>query len=322
MILRHRRLLLFIVLLLMLPRAGAQDGGLLARINSLRLSLQLPVYALHPALNAAAKSHADWMLASGSISHIQDDGSGPRSRAQNAGYPSSWISENIYMGADAAAAWEFWVNSPIHYAGLTSPHYQHIGIGISSGGRRSAFVLVFGNSPGSSSANRAAPATAPPAIGIDDVGNIMHRVQPEDTLGDIALLYGYGWDDIPAMLELNEMSEADIERLEIGSIFLVPPQDGTFTPSPAPPATATRAAPTVTALPSPTASATAAASPAPLSTRALILRAPASPTPAALPLSASRAGQPGIIQMLLVVAIVIQAVIIAAAGFQWLRRFR
>ena len=60
----------------------------------------------------------------------------------------------------------------------------------------------------------------------------MHEVQSGDTIGDIALIYGYTWQDIPYMLEINDMSAEDIRLLKPGSVFLVPPKDGTFTPIP------------------------------------------------------------------------------------------
>jgi hypothetical protein len=66
-------------------------------------------------------------------------------------------------------------------------------------------------------------------VGVDEQGNIMHQVQPGDTVGGIALLYGYSWDDIPALLELNGMTDA--RELEEGAIFLVPPYAGTYTPT-------------------------------------------------------------------------------------------
>jgi hypothetical protein len=65
---------------------------------------------------------------------------------------------------------------------------------------------------------------------LDENGNIKHIVQPGDTLGDIALIYGYTWSDLPYMMQLNGLS--NVRDLEVGSIFLVPPRDGTFTPAP------------------------------------------------------------------------------------------
>jgi len=225
--------------------AQGSAGQLLARINELRASVGQAGYTTNGALASAAQNQATWMVNTGKVSHTQDDGSGPRSRAQNAGYPSNWVTENIYMGSQPsfADAWNFWVNSPIHYAGLTSPNYSDIGIGIASGANGYAFVLVFGNmvslqqavSTGGNSQDSSQVAAAPSfVVGVDGVGNIMHEVQAGDTIGDIALIYGYTWETLPYMLEINGMTEDDVPYLEIGSVFLVPPQAGTYTPTVAP----------------------------------------------------------------------------------------
>src|SRR5690606_27731341 len=115
----------------------AQDAvsDLLGRINGLRASLGLPGYTLNSALSAAAANQAQWMAATGQISHTQADGSTPSSRAAAAGYGGSWVSENIYAGSNAGVsdAWVFWLNSPIHYRGMTNTNYQEIGIAAASG---------------------------------------------------------------------------------------------------------------------------------------------------------------------------------------------
>lgn len=307
------------LMLLATALASAQDvsGDLLSRINSLRREKGLPAYAAHSALTAAASSHAVWMINTGRISHTQDNGAGPRERAQNHGYPSNWVSENIYMGANAQTAWTFWLNSPVHYAGLVSPYYDNIGIGTASGGSRRAFVLVFGNSLGRlppSSANppsSRAPASQPSyVLGIDAVGNIMHQVRPGDTMGDIALIYGYTWEDIPYMQEINNMTS---DLLEIGSVFLVPPQDGTFTPTAAP------AVPTPTPpAPSPAAP-TATPPPSPVPTRALVIRPIPTQTP---PPAASIPNEMLPARVMLIGAAFIQVGIIGAASFALIRRLR
>lgn len=232
------------------------QGDLFARINNLRQSLGLSAYTSNGSLTAAAQNHAQWMIANpGVISHVQEDGSRPRDRAANAGYNSPWVGENIYLGGPASSledAWSFWMNSTIHYQQITNGRYVHIGIATQSDGFYTAYVLVFGApnltasgtsggsnasnnnaSSGSSSGGASAPA-APPSfiVGVDDVGNIMHEVQEGDTLGDIVLLYGYTWDDIPYMLEVNGLTEEDIRVMQVGSVFLVPPQSGTYTPTP------------------------------------------------------------------------------------------
>jgi uncharacterized protein YkwD len=245
---KTKTLLLLILMLLFNFPLQAQDavGDLLGRINTLRTGLGLAPYTLHPALTAAAQSHGQWMAATGQVTHVQDDGSNPASRAAAAGYVSQWVSENIYMGGLAAvdSAWNFWTNSSVHYAGLTSINYQHIGIAAVPGEHGTAFVLVFGvpagavtttaNTAGTGAigANADAPA-APPSyvVGVDAVGNIMHELQQGQTLGDVLLTYGYTWDDLPALMALNELTDEDIRYLEIGEVLLVPPKSGTYTPT-------------------------------------------------------------------------------------------
>jgi hypothetical protein len=241
-----RRLIIIACLCLSFANiAQAQD--LLGRINELRAERGLVPYSASGILASAANNQAQWMVSTGQISHTQSDGSSPRSRAAAAGYPSQWVSENIYMGGGAGwgNAWTFWVNSPIHYAGLTSPNYSEVGIGVATGDYGTAYVLVFGapstpnyNAPSGASSNSAGAGQSPArrsfVVGVDGSGNIMHEVQAGETLGDIALQYGYEWDDIPTMLSINGLTQADIRLLKTGSVFLVPPYDGTFTPTPTP----------------------------------------------------------------------------------------
>jgi len=248
------KLSLALIILTLFTSLSHAQGDLLGRINGLRGSLGLSPYSSNGALAAAAQDHAAWMATTGNVSHVRPDGSSPRGRAAAAGYGSQWVSENIYMGpiANVDDAWNFWVNSAIHYAGLTSPNYTEVGVGVASGDAGNAFVLVFGsptgpavqiaaphnnNDGGNSDGENAAPAEpVQPSfvVGLDAVGNIMHEVQPGDTLGQIALTYGYSWEDIPTMMELNDLAETDETTLAIGSVVLVPPLAGTYTPTPAP----------------------------------------------------------------------------------------
>lgn len=234
------------------PRTTAQDTVtfLLNSINGLRGNLGLSPYSLNGTLSIAAQNQASWMVQTGQISHNQTDGSTPRSRALAAGYQSSWVSENIYMGTSATAqsAWQWWLNSPIHYRGITSATYSEIGIASASGTHGQAFVLVFGNPSGtwtqptsnnnseanSSSGSSGASGQPPYVVGIDNVGNIMHEVQAGHTLGEIALIYGYTWDDLQYIRDLNDMTEPEGRNLEIGTVILVPPYEGTYTPTPIP----------------------------------------------------------------------------------------
>jgi hypothetical protein len=223
---------------------NAQDevGDLLGRINNLRASQGLSGYSLSGALSGAAQSQAQWMIQNGcAIAHIHPDGSSPRTRASAYGYPSTDVSENIYCGTIATTndAWVFWINSAIHYRGLVNARYQEIGIATAHSSDGASFVLVFGNPSGQayvppSASNAGGAPQAPPSyvLGVDEHGNIMHEIQPGETLGDIALIYGYTWNEIPTMLTLNGLTQDDIRKLEPGAVFLVMPHAGTYTPTP------------------------------------------------------------------------------------------
>ncbi len=241
---RWKLLLLIFCLVGVFPaQVQAQGAGdLLALMNNLRAGRGLPGYSINGSLSVAAQQQAQWIVDTGTVAHTHPDGSGPRSRALAAGYPSIQVSENIYGGTNASLndAWTFWLNSGIHFQSMVSTNYQEVGIGIASGGWGAAYVVVFGGSgapppaagSGANASGGQSAAAGPPAYvgGLDDNGNIKHIVQPSDTVGDIALIYGYTWSDIPYMLQLNGIS--NVRDLQVGSIFLVPPKDGTFTPAP------------------------------------------------------------------------------------------
>lgn len=370
---------LFLLVAFSVPAIHAQDdvGNLLGRVNSLRASLGLHPYSISGALSAAAQQQAQWIADSGSVSHTRPDGSGPRTRAVNAGYPSTDVSENIYGGTMASAdtAWSFWVNSGIHYAGLTHRRYTEVGFGVARTAWGTAYVAVFGNPGGpapfvpppaaasgggggsSGGGGQSAPASGPPSyiMGIDGRGNIMHEVQPGDTLGDIAMIYGYSWDDLPTLMSLNGI--ADVMDLDVGSVFLVPPAGGTFTPSPVgdTPTPAATAPPTWTPRPTfalpvtptpwaapaqngaPLGAATAAAAPAEL----LDPDAPPTAEPMAAPLIVQAPteadGTPTLIAEALMsnisvvrsgpspwlgIALAVQVAILVGAAFEFIRRRR
>ena len=331
----------------------AQDaaGDLLARINGLRSSLGLPGYSINGALSAAAQSQAQWMADNATITHNRPDGSGPRTRAVNAGYGTTDVSENIYGGTNASvdSAWTFWINSAVHYRGLTNSRYQHIGIGAARSGWGATYVLVFGNPGGPPpfvaqvvSGNSAGSGFVEPpsyVIGVDPHGFIMHEIQPEDTLGDIALIYGYTWDDIPYMMAINGL--ADNRSLQIGEVFLVPPYDGTYTPTPGgaePTAEVIEAAAEIAAVSTATPPPTATVQPSP--TRMIVATAAAMPevialvvaAPSATPMVAAAASTEVMLassiitddrpSTALIVALILQVGLLLVAAVEFLRRAR
>lgn len=247
-----RTSLILILLLWTVSIALAQDeaGDIIGRMNALRSGKGLPVYSVNGSLTAAAQSQAQWLVDNGcAVAHTHPDGSNPRSRARAAGYGSDAVGENIYCGGMAKTdnAWTFWMNSGIHYAGLVNTRYKEVGVAVGHGAAGTSFVIVFGDpggpeyvppaAVGGGKGSAGSAPQAPPSyvVGVDAHGNIEHQIQSGDTLGQIALIYGYTWNDIPRMLALNGMTEADYRKLKEGEIFLVPPKAGTFTPTPGDP---------------------------------------------------------------------------------------
>jgi hypothetical protein len=352
--------------------AGVQaQGDLLTQINDLRASKGLPPYTTNSALAGAALSQAQWMVNNGcAVAHVHPDGSTPRTRAASFGYPTVDVSENIYCGSVAGTndAWVFWLNSGVHYAGLVNNRYKEIGIASASGAGGNAYVLVFGNPggpafvpPSVSGGGSGGPAGQPAyVLGLDAHGNILHEIQPGDTLGDIALIYGYTWGDIPGILSLNGLTQDDIRDLEIGAVLLVPPKAGTYTPTPGDPPTAipsaTPTAELFTETPAPENTPTAVSSevivpqsPTPafvvgatsdkLPQEIELFLSAETATPSATPIVVADAsmgtlqpaaltnGVPGVVTRSgtspwLIVALVVQVGVLVVAGFEFIRRRR
>jgi hypothetical protein len=151
-----------------LPTAHAQDdvSWLLGQINNLRASQGLPPFTLNAQLSAAATQQSQYLAQTCNIVHTWPDGTTPQMRAAAQGYPGDHVIENIYAGTNATAAdaWNFWLNSPVHYAGLTNTLDDEIGIGIAHGGECGhAYTLDFGRS-GSGAAPAAPPANPGAAV--------------------------------------------------------------------------------------------------------------------------------------------------------------
>lgn len=200
------------------PRARAQGdlaGQVVAQVNSLRASLGLAAWTVDPILMAVAQNHANWMVATGQYGHTGEGGSTPQDRALAAGYAGS-VAENWVAGPGMtpAGAVEWWRNSGIHYATLTSSA-QHVGVGVVGGSRGTVYVLVAGRpSPPRRpvAAGEAAPEEEededwPVVVPItraepNENGRIVHVVQQGQTAWAIAAVYKV---DLDEMLRINNL---------------------------------------------------------------------------------------------------------------------
>lgn len=125
---------------------GNDPQSLFGQVNNLRAGVGLHAYVWNSQLAAAAQQQSEYMAVTGDVSHTQSNGSTPTSRAAANGYTGSMIAENIYGGliAQASDAWNFWINSGVHYATLTNTRDNEIGIGMATGEYGTFFALVIG----------------------------------------------------------------------------------------------------------------------------------------------------------------------------------
>jgi hypothetical protein len=286
------------------PAAQAQDETtwLLDQINTLRAGLGLPPYALNASLSAAAAQHSQYMAAACDITHVESNGSTPQSRAAANGYGGTNVSENIYGGgiARASDAWDFWIHSPVHYAGLTSDYETEVGIGI-AGGLCNTYTLDFGHG-----GSAAAPAVAvQPAAGQAAAPPAPTRyIPPAPT-----------FTPTPTILTLTPSA----------TWTLTPTHTPSFTPT-LPPPTLT-ASPTVAETATPAAAAAVAFVSSPTETPSLLpptfTPIPPSPMPVITALPAARKESKGLeMRNLIPFALVGQIVLIGLAGFAYFRRSR
>jgi uncharacterized protein YkwD len=120
---------------------------LLALINRERAVVGLPALTPAPELMISAQGHSQDMAKTGVISHTSADGRTAPQRMQAAGYAWSRCGENIAVGfSTAAAAMQFWMNSPPHRGNILDPGMREVGVGYvqQSGGHGHYWTTNFG----------------------------------------------------------------------------------------------------------------------------------------------------------------------------------
>lgn len=146
-----------VVSLLATPRtAGAQAADLAALTNQTRASLGLPALAVDPALSAVAELWSTAMAAAGTISH------NPALKNQ---VPGGWalIGENVGMGGSVEVVYDALLASPPHYANITNPAFDRLGVGYARAGASVFTTQIFWDSRAAPPAPPPPPTTAPPA---------------------------------------------------------------------------------------------------------------------------------------------------------------
>ena len=125
-----------------MSEASSAEVYMLELINSLRASLGLQALRLEQDLNTSAERHTTWMFETGRFSHVGVNGSSEIDRMKDAGFKfegESRGAENLAivpnvrgesMEQSVRMLHEALIDSPSHYATMTNPNFEVIGIGI------------------------------------------------------------------------------------------------------------------------------------------------------------------------------------------------
>ncbi len=237
------------------PRLTVSPYDVINAVNALRASYGLAPYGISSILMSTAQNQADYMAATGSVSHTGAGGSSVTDRLLSAGYPlagdlsfGGFRSENITSGSEgmtAQAAVIQWMGDSVHVDTMTSPNLTEIGAGITVNGGRAYYVIdcarpTMSGEPQATRTSVAGGFTASPSGSVmipvvvstpNADGDLIHEVKAGQTLCQIAISYNTKIDEIK---RLNNLFDNNIYP---GTKLLI--RQGVILPSAAPTETAT-----------------------------------------------------------------------------------
>jgi uncharacterized protein YkwD len=222
------------------PTLAGSPADLINAVNALRASYGLAPYSLNSILMYTAQSQADFLAATGSMTHAGPGGIGLTERLLAAGYPlagdlslGGFRAENITGGVEsmsAQTAVERWTGDAPHLNTMISPNLSEIGAGVAVSGGRVYYVIDCAL-PTTSGAPRVEAATlvegGSAAPGVETImipvtlstpdaeGNVIHEVKPGQTLWQIAIAYEVKIDEIKGFNNLFDNSIYPGDRLLI-----------------------------------------------------------------------------------------------------------
>ena len=208
------------------PVAAGSPFDLINAVNALRTSYGLAPYSINSILMYTAQAQADFMAATGNVSHAGPGGIGLTDRLLAAGYPlggdlsaGGFRAENITSGNEsrtAQSAVDGWTGDSLHLNTMISPNLSEIGAGVAIANGRVYYVIdcalpntdglpqVSTSVPGSASTvpAREAPISIVTVNTPNSEGNVIHEVKPGQSLWQIAIAYEVKIDDIKRLNNL------------------------------------------------------------------------------------------------------------------------
>jgi uncharacterized protein YkwD len=259
--------------------AGSQGQPVLAdspydlinAVNALRASYGRAPYSINSILMYTAQAQADFLAATGSMTHSGPGGISVTDRLLVAGYPlagdlslGGFRSENITGGSEsmsAQAAVNAWTGDTLHLTTMISPSLTEIGAGVAVSNGRVYYVIdcalpttsapqVAETSTGSGSAVPDVPSEVTVIVPVtlstpDAEESVIHEVLPGQTLWQIAVAYEVKIDEIKGLNNLSDNNIYPGDKLFIkrGAVLSTPTPTETLSEV---------AAPTLTSLPTAT----------------------------------------------------------------------
>lgn len=210
----------------------ATPSQLIDAVNSLRLSYGLAALPVHPILMQTAQGQADYMAATGIVTHARSGGVSYTQQLISLGFPlagdlslGGFRSENI-LSTYGPLAWNGvpagWEDTQ-HMNTMLSGNFTHIGAGIAQSGDMYYYAVDTAAATGSGQPQESAagvltsvPGGSSGSSGVSDFmvpvtvntpnpdGTVKHKVQYGQSLWSIAIAYGTTIKNLQA---LNGMGE-------------------------------------------------------------------------------------------------------------------
>ena len=236
------------------PKLAGSPFDLVNAVNALRASYGLAPYSISPILMYTAQSQADFLAATGTMTHTGPGGSGLTDRLLAAGYPlagelsaGGFRAENITGGNEsmpAQAAVDQWTGDALHLNTMLSPNLTEIGAGVAVSNGRVYYVIDCArpttsgapeaSTPVAGSGSTAPAREAPIAISIvstpNSNGDVIHEVQFGQTLWQLAIAYNVKLDEIKGLNNLFDNSIYPGTKLLIKTGVVQPTAAHTETP--------------------------------------------------------------------------------------------
>lgn len=212
----------------------SSPGQLIDAVNGLRISYGLAPLPSHPILMQSAQAQADYMAATGQVTHSRPGGGTYTQQLISLGFPlagdlslGGLRAENVLM-SNGPLVWDGvppgWQDDQ-HMNTMLSQNYTHIGAGVSQSGDTYYYAVDTATATGNGQQQESAssiltsvPEGASEAGGVSQYmvpvtistarpdGNVYHKVQYGQSLWSIAIAYGTTIKNIQALNNLGEDS--------------------------------------------------------------------------------------------------------------------